>query len=144
MKNKIIGIIIIISLILNITLTIIYIKQIKNNEPKYGYYINKDLDITNIDVLEHNAPFERYFIGKQNSEVVIKMIEYVQYTNDINYDNENKTICLFFKEEAYKKIDSGQLRKLKDSIKNDRENYYINVNYNQQTGFINEVIVTKI
>lgn len=136
-----------ISIIINIILIIllIYINNSKKTTyPKYGYFVNKELDITNRDILEHNAPFEYYYIGEHNNKETIGLIPYIAYINSINYDNEEKIVNISFNGKIYKIISDEDIKELQKEIEENKGEYFINLQYSSKTGYIYEIVLTKL
>lgn len=140
-KNILTKILLVVLLVFNIVLVI---NNVYNSKPRYGYYLNKNLGITNIDVLEYNAPFEYCFYGKNNTESTLKMIIYIYEINLINYNNSNKLITVQFEERNYTIITLEELTLLQNTIMAHQGNYFIKPIYNQQIGFINKITINKI
>ena len=149
MKNKIIIIIIfillIISIIFNIFLIILNINYKKQyDDPPYGYYINKDLKITSIDVREHNAVFMSFFEGKHTSNETSKLLTYLKWKNDVNFENKYKQVIVIYENVEYDIRNDGVLNNLQEKIENYNGNYNIKIESSEKTGLVTAIILNEV
>ena len=137
-----IGIIIVLSVLLSR-----YIKLYKDaSKPKYSYYVIRDAQITYADISNHNAVYENFAIGKYDYNYTIKLIQYIRESNNNNLGNEYYYVEILFKDNKYNDFelkDDDDYSKICEEIKTEKGNYFINVNYNEETGFINLITITK-
>ncbi len=113
-------------------------------EPKFGYYLDRKAQITNIDLIKHNRVLEYFAIGEYDEDRIIALIEYISANNRINYDNEYLQLTLYLEEEEYVVDSSEMVKLLSNQVKNNLGKYFSNVEYNDETGFINTIIIKHI
>lgn len=113
-------------------------------EPEIGYYLNREAQITNINLIKHNSVLEHFAIGEYDEDRIITLIDYINANNRNNHDNEYLQVTLLFEEEEYA-VDSSEMAELlKNKLKNNPGKYFSEVTYNNETGFINTVIITHL
>ena len=144
MKKTIIGALIFIMIIIIIVLSVLLVHY-KNlyeeaSKPVFGYYINKDLQITNLDLINHNSLYEYFFIGEYNYEEAVRRIKILQATHGTSIVDVN--IILNDVEYSSNKLDN--FKTITNIIEEAKGNYFINVNYDEESGFIDLVSITSI
>ena len=144
MKKTIIGALIFIMIIIIIVLSVLLVHY-KNlyeeaSKPVFGYYINKDLQITNLDLINHNSLYEYFFIGEYNYEEAVRRIKILQATHGSSIVDVN--IILNDVEYSSNKLDN--FKTITNIIEEAKGNYFINVNYDEESGFIDLVSITSI
>ena len=110
------------------------------SEPVFGYYINKELQITNLDLINHNSIYEYFFIGEYNYEETIRRIKILQAESGSSIVEVN--IILNDVEYSSNKLDN--YKTIENIIQKNKGNYFINVDYDEESGFINLVKITSI
>ena len=135
MKKTIIGALIFIMIIIIIVLSVLLVHY-KNlyeeaSKPVFGYYINKDLQITNLDLINHNSLYEYFFIGEYNYEETVRRIKILQATHGTSIVDVN--IILNDVEYSSNKLDN--FKTIINIIEETKGNYFINVSYDE-TGSI--------
>ena len=144
MKKTIIGALIFIMTIIIIVLSVLLVHY-KNlyeeaSKPVFGYYINKDLQITNLDLINHNSLYEYFFIGEYNYEETVRRIKILQATHGTSIVDVN--IILNDVEYSSNKLDN--FKTIINIIEETKGNYFINVSYDEESGFIDLVNITSI
>lgn len=144
MKKIIIRALIFIMTIIIIVLSVLLVHY-KNlykeaSEPVFGYYINKELQITNLDLINHNSIYEYFFIGEYNYEETIRRIKILQAERGSSIVDVN--IILNDAEYSSNKLDNYET--IENIIQKNKGNYFINVDYDEESGFINLVKITSI
>ncbi len=144
MKKTIIGALIFIMIIIIIVLSVLLVHY-KNlyeeaSKPVFGYYINKDLQITNLDLINHNSLYEYFFIGEYNYEETVRRIKILQATHGTSIVDVN--IILNDVEYSSNKLDN--FKTIINIIEETKGNYFINVSYDEESGFIDLVNITSI
>ncbi len=144
MKKIIIGTLMFLLIVIIAVLSLLIIK-FKNlyeeaSEPVFGYYINKDLQITNLDLINHNSLYEYFFIGEYNYEETVRRIKILQATHGTSIVDVN--IILNDVEYSSNKLDN--FKTITNIIEEAKGNYFINVNYDEESGFIDLVSITSI
>ena len=144
MKKIIIGALIFIMTIIIIVLSVLLVHY-KNlyeeaSKPVVGYYINKDLQITNLDLINHNSLYEYFFIGEYNYEETVRRIKILQATHGTSIVDVN--IILNDVEYSSNKLDN--FKTIINIIEETKGNYFINVSYDEESGFIDLVNITSI
>lgn len=144
MKKTIIGALIFIMIIIIIVLSVLLVHY-KNlyeeaSKPVFGYYINKDLQITNLDLINHNSLYEYFFIGEYNYEEAVRRIKILQATHGSSIVDVN--IILNDVEYSSNKLDN--FKTIINIIEETKGNYFINVSYDEESGFIDLVNITSI
>lgn len=148
MKKLILGIIIGLMLLIIVVLSILLVKYInlynKTIEPKFGYYLDKDLQITSVDLRNHNSIYEFFCNDNCEKREVIKIIEFIR-----NYDRNNESnpylyVKILLNDEEYDVRLEKDYNELTDIISNGEENYLLNINYNDESGFINSITIKNI
>ena len=144
MKKTIIGALIFIMIIIIIVLSVLLVHY-KNlyeeaSKPVFGYYINKDLQITNLDLINHNSLYEYFFIGEYNYEETVRRIKILQATHGTSIVDVN--IILNDVEYSSNKLDN--FKTIINIIEDTKGNYFINVSYDEESGFIDLVNITSI
>ena len=144
MKKTIIGALIFIMIIIIIVLSVLLVHY-KNlyeeaSKPVFGYYINKDLQITNLDLINHNSLYEYFFIGEYNYEETIRRIKILQAERGSSIVDVN--IILNDAEYSSNKLDNYET--IENIIQKNKGNYFINVSYDEESGFIDLVNITSI
>ena len=144
MKKTIIGALIFIMIIIIIVLSVLLVHY-KNlyeeaSKPVFGYYINKDLQITNLDLINHNKLYEYFFIGEYNYEETVRRIKILQATHGTSIVDVN--IILNDVEYSSNKLDN--FKTIINIIEETKGNYFINVSYDEESGFIDLVNITSI
>ena len=144
MKKIIIGALIFIMIIIIIVLSVLLVHY-KNlyeeaSKPVFGYYINKDLQITNLDLINHNSLYEYFFIGEYNYEETVRRIKILQATHGTSIVDVN--IILNDVEYSSNKLDN--FKTIINIIEETKGNYFINVSYDEESGFIDLVNITSI
>ncbi len=114
-----------------------------SNEPKFSYYVIKDAQITYADIQNHNAVYENFAIGNYDYDYTLKLIDFIKESNNINLDNEYLYVKVLFENTEYDVGKEDDYNKICEEIKNEKENYIINVNYNEETGLINLITIEK-
>ena len=114
-----------------------------SNEPKFSYYVIKDAQITYADIQNHNAVYENFAIGNYDYDYTLKLIDFIKESNNINLDNEYLYVKVLFENTEYDVGKEDDCNKICEEIKNEKENYIINVNYNEETGLINLITIEK-
>lgn len=150
-KRILIKILIIIMLLIIIVLSILlaqYSSAYKTiyedlKEPKFGYYLNRELEITSIDLMNHNSIYEILFLGEHNYYETIDLLTYLNYVNKCNFDNEYLLVKTIFNNKEYLLGNDEEFEYLSNQIKT-KYNYFININYNESSGFVNSIIINKI
>lgn len=113
-------------------------------EPKFGYYLNSNLQITSIDLKNHNIVYEYFCIGKYKKEEVIKIIEFIREYDRNNGSNKYLYVKILFNHEEYDVTLEEEYNKLREGVSTGKENYFLNVNYNDESGFINSITINEI
>ena len=144
MKKTIIWALIFIMIIIIIVLSVLLVHY-KNlyeeaSKPVFGYYINKDLQITNLDLINHNSLYEYFFIGEYNYEETVRRIKILQATHGTSIVDVN--IILNDVEYSSNKLDN--FKTIINIIEETKGNYFINVSYDEESGFIDLVNITSI
>ena len=144
MKKIIIGTLMFLLIVIIAVLSLLIIK-FKNlyeeaSEAVFGYYINKDLQITNLDLINHNSLYEYFFIGEYNYEETVRRIKILQATHGTSIVDVN--IILNDVEYSSNKLDN--FKTITNIIEEAKGNYFINVNYDEESGFIDLVSITSI
>ncbi len=146
----IIGVIlIIIFLVISNLFLILMHKQIKEEASlnmKGGYWVNKTLRITNLDVYKHNSTYEIFVEGKHNKEELIKIIDFISYMNCTNIDNEAELVDIQMKEKKYRLSTSGSedYNEIKQNFNNTDVQYLVNLHYSQQTGLVDLIEIIEL
>lgn len=139
--------ILVISLIIIAILLILLFRYIslynKARSPKFGYYINKDMQITNIDLQNHNLIYEKFGTGEYDYNYVLKLIEYIYSYNINNNENEYLHVNIMFNDKEYNLMEEEEFKRIYSQIENYSGEYFLSVNYNKATGAINSITITK-
>lgn len=143
--SKIIFIVLII--ICNIVLAILLMKYInlynKEEKPKFGYYLDKDSQITSIDLYNHNIIYESFYIGEYNYDDAVQLINFIRENNYINWDNKYLYVKVLFNEYEYDIGVDDDYNKLHNELNENKGKYFFNIIYNEDTGFVNTVSIKK-
>lgn len=149
MKNKslVIKVIITIALIIIVILSVLLFKYVslykEESNPKFGYYINKNMQITNIDLQNHNRFYEQFCVGKYDYNYVLNLLEYINESNKCNYNNKYYQVDVLFNSQKYDMIQDNDYNDLSDLITNEKGEYNVDINYNKENGFINLVTIKE-
>ena len=144
MKKIIIGTLMFLLIVIIAVLSLLIIK-FKNlyeeaSEPVFGYYINKDLQITNLDLINHNSLYEYFFIGEYNYEETVRRIKILQATHGTSIVDVN--IILNDVEYSSNKLDN--FKTIINIIEGTKGNNFIRVNYDEERRIIDLVNITSI
>lgn len=144
-KNLVTKIILILAVVIIVILVILLVKYIslykETSNPKFGYYIDSNMQITNIDLQNHNRIYEQFCVGKYDYNYVIKLIDYIYNSNQDNYDNKYYQVNVLFNDKKYNMSQGSDYNALSELITNEKGQYNANINYNEETGFINWVTI---
>ena len=144
-KNLVIKITLILALIIIIILSILlarYISLYKEaSNHKFGYYIDSNMQITNIDLQNHNRIYEQFCVGEYDYNYIVKLIKYINNSNQDNYDNKYYQVNVLFNDKEYNMSQDSDYNALSELITNEKGQYNADVNYNEETGFINLVTI---
>ena len=146
-KNLVTKITLILALIIIIILSILlarYISLYKEaSNLKFGYYIDSDMQITNRDLQNHNRIYEQFCVGKYDYNYILNLLGYINKSNKDNYNNEYYKVNVKYNDKEYNMIQDSDYNDLSELITNEKGQYNADINYNEETGFINLIIVTK-
>lgn len=146
-KNLVTKIISILALIIIAILSILLIRYIslykEASNPKFGYYLDKNMQITNIDLQNHNRIYEQFCVGEYDYNYTLNLLEYINKSNKYNYDNKYYQVNVLFDGKKYNMSQDSDYNALCDSITNKNDQYNVNVSYNKETGFINLVTIRR-
>ncbi len=135
-------------IICNIILAILLVKYInlynKAEKPKFGYYLDREFQITNTDLYNHNIIYESFYIGEYNYDDTIQLINFIREKNYINWDNKYLYVKVLFNDYEYDIRLDNDYNKLNDELKKSKGEYFFNIIYNEDTGFVNTVSIKKI
>ncbi len=147
-KQLLIRITFILIIIIIIVLSVLMIK-FKNlyvdlkREPVFGYYLDRDLQMTSIDAINHNMVYLAFFEGEHNGKYVNKLLDFLYYANRYNSDNKYLYIKVYYKDEEYKVDYDESIEKLRKLIKKESK-YKIEVGYGDDTGFITSITIKDL
>ncbi len=150
-KKLLVRILIIIMFLIIIVLSVIIIKYNASykkiyedlKEPRFGYYLDRESQITNLDLINHNSIYMAFFEGKHTSEEIIKLLTFLQDVNEYNKDNEYLYVTVYYNSNEYQVNKNEQYETLCDLIL-EAKNYSVELKYNENSGFINYIIINKI
>lgn len=150
MKNKslVIKVIIAIALIIIVILSVLLFKYVSlyKEESNYafgGYYINKNMQITNRDLQNHNRFYEQFCVGKYDYNYILNILEYINKSNKCNYNNKYYQVDVLFNSQKYDMIQDNDYNDLSGLITNEKGEYNVDINYNKENGFINLVTIKE-
>ena len=147
-KQLLIRITFILIIIIIIVLSVLMIK-FKNlyvdlkREPVFGYYLDRDLQMTSIDAINHNMVYLTFFEGEHNGKYVNKLLDFLYYANRYNSDNKYLYIKVYYKDEEYKVDYDESIGKLRKLI-NEKSKYKIEVGYPENSGFITSITIKDL
>lgn len=149
MLKRIITRVLIFLMLLTIIILSILLAQYINlyretNKPKFGYYLDKDYKITNMDLKNHNRIYEFFSVGKNKKDDVIKLIKFVSSNNMDNKENKYLYLKILFNDKEYDVSMQDDYNELIEGISQGKEDYLLNINYNNESGFINSIIIKEI
>ena len=84
-----------------------------------------------------------FFEGKHTSEEIIKLLTFLQDVNEYNNDNEYLYVTVYYNNNEYQVNKNEQYETLCDLIL-EAKNYSVELRYNENSGFINYIIINKI
>lgn len=135
-------------IICNIILAILLVKYInlynKAEKTKFGYYLDREFQITSTDLYNHNIIYESFYIGEYNYDDTIQLINFIREKNYINWDNKYLYVKVLFNDYEYDIRLDNDYNKLNDELKKSKGEYFFNIIYNEDTGFVNTVSIKKI
>lgn len=147
MKNKklVTKIILISALIIIAILSILLVRYIslykEASNPKFGYYLDKNMQITNYDLQNHNRIYEKFAVGEYDYNYIVKLMEYINNSNKENYENKYYQVNILFNGKEYNMSQDSDYNALSELISNEKGQYNADINYNELTGFINLVTI---
>lgn len=146
-KNLVTKIILISALIIIAILSILLVRYIslykEASNPKFGYYLDKNMQITNYDLQNHNRIYEKFAVGEYDYNYIVNLMEYINNSNKENYENKYYQVNVLFDGKEYNMSQDSDYNALSELITNEKGQYSTGINYNEQTGFINLVTITK-
>lgn len=147
MKKFKVGLCIIITIIIIVLIFLLgkYIKLYDQaSKPKYGYYLNEKLQITSVDLINHNSIYEFFSIGEYKREELLNLIKFINYVDINNKDNKYLYVKILFNNIVYDVGIEEEYANLCKIISNEQKNYFLNVKYNEESGFINLITIEEI
>lgn len=137
----ILAIIIFVLTILMIKFRNLYVNLRK--EPAFGYYLDRDLQMTSIDEVNHNMVYLTFFEGEHDGQYVKKLLNFLYYYNRYNSDNKYLYVKVYYKNEEYNVDYDESIEKLLKLI-NGSKRYKIMVGYGEDSGFITSITIDDI
>ena len=147
-KQLLIRITFILMIVIIIVLSVLMIKfrnlyvDLKR-EPVFGYYLDRDLQMTSIDAINHNMVYLAFFEGEHNGKYVNKLLNFLYYANTYNYDNKYLYVKVYYKNEEYKVNYDKSIEKLRKLIKGESK-YKIEVGYEGDSLFITSITIKDL
>ena len=117
----ILAIIIFVLTILMIKFRNLYVNLRK--EPAFGYYLDRDLQMTSIDAVNHNMVYLTFFEGEHDGQYLYVKVYYKNEEYNVDYDESIEKLL---------KLINGSKR------------YNIMVGYGEDSGFITSITIDDI